>query len=357
MALQTSGPIALFLEIRAEEIVKTPSLSATDFGLREVSAAAGFTEPDLMSEFYGYSSVTPIVWTAAPVEVSKNDISINVRQNANTYNQGNGTITSKGFYYGTSTNIASATKVQVNTSNNTAEFSRNFTGLSGGTTYRFWAYAVNDVGETVSPRRDIATLPSVSITTIDSYNSTYNIYGAAMQPSNMSITSWGNFYARTGYNHPYYGWTYPDSANTSVQSCWQNGNRSGSFTARSRKANNATTSNRRQMGISAWTRGEVYGQGLYVSDWNPYDFRMGMTYWNMQNISQSAAGNGCGTGFKSYGSYYNNGNSCITMQNADYYDHYWYMSGGGQNYGYATGWNASAHHEWSASYTVTYNKV
>jgi len=357
MALQASGPIALFLEIRAEEIVKTPSLSSTDFGLREVSAAAGFTEPDLMSEFYGYSSVTPIVWTSIPSEISKNDISINVRQAANTYNQGNGTITSKGFYYGTSTNINSATKVQVNTSNNTAEFTRNFTGLSGGTTYRFWAYAINDVGETVSGRRDITTLPSVSVTNIDSYSSNYYIYGAAMNPNNAGITSWGNFYARTGYNHPYYGWTYPDGANRSVQDCWRNGNRSGNFTARSRKVNNATTSNRRQMGISAWIQGNRYGQGLTIQDWNPYDFRMQMTYWNMQNISQSAGGNGCGTGFKGYGSYYNNNNTCITMYSADYYDHYWTLTGGGQTYGYATGWNANATHEWSANYTVTYNKV
>ena len=256
MALQTSGPIALFLEIRAEEITKTPGLSATDFGLREVSSAAGFTEPDLMSEFYGYSSVTPIVWTAAPVEISKNDISINIRQNANTYNTGNGTITSKGFYYGTSTNINSATKVQVNTANNTAEFTRNFTGLSGGTTYRFWAYAINDAGETVSPRRDITTLPAVSLTVTNSVSTQFYIDGYTA--SAIHNWSWGDLSGRHQYQHPYYGMTTTGSRGYDSYVIAANGWLNWYFTSSITKANNATTRQEFHNGAYIALSGEFY---------------------------------------------------------------------------------------------------
>lgn len=51
MALQTSGQIKIS-EIRTE-------LGSTSNSLRTLSAAAGFSTPDAMSEFYGYSSAPP----------------------------------------------------------------------------------------------------------------------------------------------------------------------------------------------------------------------------------------------------------------------------------------------------------
>jgi len=334
MALQTSGPIALFLEIRAEEIVKTPSLSATDFGLREVSAAAGFTEPDLMSEFYGYSSVTPIVWTSIPSEISKNDTSINVRQAANTYDQGNGTITSKGFYYGTSTNINSATKVQVNTSNNTAEFTRNFTGLNGGTTYRFWAYAINDVGETVSGRRDITTLPTIPVSTVGSWSG--GIYANGNPWSNNAnyagyLNAWGNATSNSCYQHPYYGLTCPDSKSIGISVLWQfAGNLNYVSTFYSRRANNTTTTNRRNLQFYAWCGGDIYGGGSATS-WQPYHLRGNNSYIsNMNSQSTYYNGSGCGNSFRDYGDGYNNdAGSCIYHGSINYYDIDWYMQGGG----------------------------
>jgi len=288
MALQTSGPIALFLEIRAEEITKTPGLSATDFGLREVSSAAGFTEPDLMSEFYGYSSVTPIVWTAAPVELSKNDVSINIRQNANTYNTGNGTITSKGFYYGTSTNIASATKVQVNTANDTGQFDRNFTGLSGGTTYRFWAYAVNDYGETVSPRRDITTLATQTITYVN-YGGNQQNYVSAGGWSYSGGYGWGNFYFQQQYNHPYYGWTTSNSSNINLGNLRQNSGFYGVYTQRNAKANNVYRQTRKRMGSNAFYA--YYGNGNAQSIGDVYVQETGGSYFSHTGGSFSNSGN------------------------------------------------------------------
>jgi hypothetical protein len=51
MALQTSGPISIS-NIKAE-------LGSTSNSLRALSAAAGKSTPDAMSEFYGYSSFDP----------------------------------------------------------------------------------------------------------------------------------------------------------------------------------------------------------------------------------------------------------------------------------------------------------
>lgn len=52
MALQTTGPIKIS-EIKAE-------LGSSSNSLRTLSAAAGFSTPDAMSEFYGYSSAPPV---------------------------------------------------------------------------------------------------------------------------------------------------------------------------------------------------------------------------------------------------------------------------------------------------------
>lgn len=337
MALQASGPIALFTDIRAEEIVKTPGLSSTDFGLREVSAAAAFTEPDLMSEFYGYSSVTPIVWTDIPSEISKNDTSINVRQSANTYDQGNGTITSKGFYYGTSTNINSATKVQVNTSNNTAEFTRNFTGLNGGTTYRFWAYAINDVGETVSGRRDISTLATIPVSTVNSWNGGIYANGNPWSSTSTQLNAWGNATSDSCYQHPYYGLTCPDSKSIGVSVLWKfAGNLNYTSTFNTRRANNTTTTNRRGLGFYAWAGGDLYGSGSATS-WQPYHLRGNNTYIsNMSSMSTYYNGNGCGNNFRDYGSgngfnYNNDAGACIYHGSINYYDIDWYWSGGGSS--------------------------
>ena len=48
MALQTSGPISIS-DIKTE-------LGSSSNSLRNLSAAAGFSTPDAMSEFYGYSA-------------------------------------------------------------------------------------------------------------------------------------------------------------------------------------------------------------------------------------------------------------------------------------------------------------
>ena len=71
MAIATTGPLALNLTIRAEELVKNSSLPATDISTREISESAGFVEPDAFSEFYGYSSaILPTMGAIVPFDLS-----------------------------------------------------------------------------------------------------------------------------------------------------------------------------------------------------------------------------------------------------------------------------------------------
>jgi hypothetical protein len=54
MALQTSGPIAIS-SIAAE-------IGVSNYSLRYLSSLAGFSTPDAMSEFYGYSAAEPTIY-------------------------------------------------------------------------------------------------------------------------------------------------------------------------------------------------------------------------------------------------------------------------------------------------------
>jgi len=68
--------------------------------------------------------------------------------NGNVTDDGGGTITERGFYFGTSTNQASNTKYTV--SGTTGAFTLNRTGLALSTTYRSNAFATNSAGTAYS---------------------------------------------------------------------------------------------------------------------------------------------------------------------------------------------------------------
>ena len=256
MALPASGPLALYVDIRAEELSKEPNLSVADLGLREVSLSAGFTQPDHMSEFHGYSSVMPITFTANPVELGKNDVSINIRQNANTFNNGNGTISSRGFYFGTSTNRASNTKYQVDTSNSLGQFDRNFTSLSGGTTYRMWAYVENEVGESYSGMTSITTLAAVSLNVTSNVGTQFYIDGYTS--SAVHNWSWGDLRGQHQYQHPYYGMVTTGNRGYSASLVASHGWLNWYFQAAITRAKNSNTRQEFQNGAYIAISGELY---------------------------------------------------------------------------------------------------
>jgi len=144
MALQSSGPISI-TDIRTE-------LGSSSYSLRTLSAAAGFSIPDAMSEFYGYSSaVAPSVTTNSASSVTTSSMTLN----GNVTSDGGATVTARGFYFGTNSNVTA--NPSYSSGSGTGAFSLSRTGLSAGTTYYFAAYATNSAGTTVGSTVSQAT--------------------------------------------------------------------------------------------------------------------------------------------------------------------------------------------------------
>jgi hypothetical protein len=141
MAVPSSGQLRLRADIALEV---DGSATNNNVSLNTLSNSAGFTAPNGMEEFYGYSNaVAPSVQTYSSISVGTSSMTIR----GNVSSDGGGAITQRGFYFGTSTNATSNTKYTV--SGTTGSFSRSMTGLSAGTTYRVFAFATNSAGTTI----------------------------------------------------------------------------------------------------------------------------------------------------------------------------------------------------------------
>tara|TARA_R110000787_G_scaffold245458_1_gene351285 strand:- start:780 stop:1673 length:894 start_codon:yes stop_codon:yes gene_type:complete len=139
MAVPSSGPLALRGDIALEV---DGSATGTNVSLNTLSSSAGFTAPNEMTEFYGYSnSVVPSLSTSSMSSVA----STSMTANGNVSSDGGATVTSRGFYFGTSSNYASNTKYTVGSG--TGSFSNGFGSLSSQQTYYATAWAINSVGE------------------------------------------------------------------------------------------------------------------------------------------------------------------------------------------------------------------
>lgn len=140
MAVPSSGQLRLNGDINLEI---NGTGTGTNVSLNGLSLEAGFSEPNGMFEFYGYvDAVAPSVSTSAATSVDIYSMTIN----GNVTSDGGATVTSRGFYFGTSSNYASNTKYTIGSG--TGAFSSNRTGLSAYTTYYITAWAINSVGET-----------------------------------------------------------------------------------------------------------------------------------------------------------------------------------------------------------------
>lgn len=273
MAIATTGPLALKLTIRAEELVKSPSLPETDVSTREISESAGFDQPDAFSEFYGYSSA--ILPTMASIRKSGGPNDNYFAAAATPATSGFVALTSRGFYMGTdSRGPQYNTRYQVDTSNSLGEFSKGFGGLSGGTTYYVWGYVQNIIGEAYTSRLAVATLPAIPLS--DATNQWIQIEGTmrqflyqsgknpTMDNSYWSEFAWDNYwygYMDTyhvhglQYLHPYYGWVNAGNINISAtyqrygydgqNGTYGNTAERGDAYTRLKRANGAATRHRR----------------------------------------------------------------------------------------------------------------
>lgn len=139
MAIPSSGELKLWDTLWNQEIGGTKGENS----LHSASIYAGFSTPDALGDFYGWSDVElPTVQTNSATSVG----STSLTANGNVTNDGNEAVT-RGFYFGTSNNRTSNTKYTLSGTQNEGAFSCGFTGLSFTTTYRMWAWANNSVGQ------------------------------------------------------------------------------------------------------------------------------------------------------------------------------------------------------------------
>ena len=191
MAVPSSGQLRLRGDIALEV---DGSATGSNVSLRTLSASAGKSIPDNMSEFYGYSaSVPPTVTTG-----SSSSTNTSIYMNGTVNSDGGATIIERGFYVGTSTNPTSNPKYVI--SGTTGNFAFNKTGLSPNTTYRYFAYATNASGTTIGAMQTRATYPTLNYNWVS-----YNEY----TPLEMTMFYFNcarmDYYGYNRLNHPYLG--------------------------------------------------------------------------------------------------------------------------------------------------------
>ena len=140
MPIISSGQIGLLNDIDAEF-----SQGAADVSLIGAATLAGISTGDVsIFSFYGLSDVVlSSVSTNSTTGISTSAMTAN----GNVTNDGGGTITSRGFYFGTSATYTSNTKYTVGSG--TGAFSKVFSGLGSGSTRYITAFSINSAGETV----------------------------------------------------------------------------------------------------------------------------------------------------------------------------------------------------------------
>jgi len=198
MPVPSSGELKLWDAIWNDEI----GGSKGDNSLHSASIYAGFSTPDAMSDFYGWSDVeAPSVTSSAATSVTQSSMTIN----GNVTSLGGAANVTRGFYFGTSTTYTSNTKYTLSGTQGTGAFSRSMTGLSAGTTYYFNAWAANSAGETVSNQTSRTTFVNFS-PSLRNYWTHVGQVGSFNAPQNRS--------AHTQHHNPNIGYiTYQGQTN------------------------------------------------------------------------------------------------------------------------------------------------
>jgi hypothetical protein len=195
MAVPVSGELKLWNDIWNDEIGGTQGQNS----LHSASVYAGFTTPDAMSDFYGWSDVSlPAVTTNSMSSITTSTMVAN----GNVTNTGNGD-TNRGFYFGTNSETSTSnTKYDVSTSASTGTYNRTFTGLPSQSTRYAWAYACNSAGQVIGGRVQAATAAPPFTPTYG----TVTIVGLSCNRSSVGAGCIGDGARGFAYLNPYGGY-------------------------------------------------------------------------------------------------------------------------------------------------------
>lgn len=205
MAVVGSGEIKLNGDVNIE----INGSLGTNVSLSTLSVEAGKSAPHGLQEFYGYSSlVAPSVTTNAITGVTVTNMTLN----GNVTSDGGGTVTQRGFYFGTSSNITSNPKYAVGSG--TGAFSLN-RGVTGSTTYYCAAYAINAAGESRGATTSATSQAAIPVAV--SYNQSVNYLGWNGHAGNMAQNQGVYVSYFHQYQHPNYGFTTDFSTMSQAQ--------------------------------------------------------------------------------------------------------------------------------------------
>lgn len=222
MAVPSSGPLGLY-----EDIWEELAGSQGNNSLHSASIHAGFNTPDAMGDFYGY------VDAEAPTVNSSNATSVGTTTmvaNGQMTNNGGANATAHGFYFGTNSGAANNnTKYDIGARTGSSfTFNRTFTGLSSNTTYYYWAFAENSVGETIASNRITQATNLPTFGTSWTQYPTNNNGGFATSPGG-NIPTWiggGNTSSFPGSQTVTMTWSAPYASPGSLTKGTFNGNTS-----------------------------------------------------------------------------------------------------------------------------------
>jgi hypothetical protein len=310
MPVPSSGQLRLRADIALEV---DGSATGDNVSLGTLSNTAGFTEPDTMSEFYGYVGAEPAYFGS----ISFSNVSDTTMRATVTITNPSALHLDFGFYFGTSTNMTSNTKYTVNDNTATSiNYYRDFSGLSGSTTYRCWAwctYRGGEFSETSSSMASQTTLVAINYST---YNGAYEWIYAEGLNADYTQGWWG---ANLQYDHPYHGWTTASSGQ-------QNYYRSGSD-----QLSQGTWQSvyKYRSGVTVPTRGTLYtymfnsngGSSNGSSRFNAPNSISGANAYN--KVTTSVSKNGDSTNWTTNIGTYSN----YTMYGTQYGQYNWYNVG------------------------------
>jgi|TARA_R100000479_G_scaffold19299_1_gene7333 hypothetical protein len=279
MPVPSSGQLRLRADINLEV---EGNDTDDNVSLGTLSNTAGFTEPDTMSEFYGYVGAEPATFGS----ISFSNVSDTTMRATVTITNPSGLHLDFGFYHGTSTNRTSNTKYTVNDNTATSiTYYRDFSSLSGSTTYRCWGWCTYRGGEFSETSSSMASQTTLAPITYSTYNGAYEWIYAGGYSGEHTQGWWG---AAIQYDHPYHSWTTSASRQVNF------------YRSSSDVSNSATyqSSYKYRSGVTVPTRAYVYtylynlsgGNSEGSGRWNAPSSISGSNAYNKVTTSTSQGG-------------------------------------------------------------------
>lgn len=185
MALPGSGQLSLN-DIRIEL-----GLSQSNVSLGSMSDTAGFTAPDAISDFYGYSAVSVPTVTSDKMTVTSNSITAN----GTVTNNGGASITESGFVWSTTNSTPTiggtgVTKIVDPLSPTDNNIDAVISGLSSSTLHYVRAYATNSAGTGYGSVKSVTTAQAITSFYTDTLGSSLSTQACSV--TNVNTQRWHN---------------------------------------------------------------------------------------------------------------------------------------------------------------------